>query len=375
MVAMSTIAPAPALDNPQVHNPQVRLSDGREWRYRLREVARGVSSGRVRTCGEPLGHGVALQRLVDGSGGFGGIETCSSVWACPVCSARIGMGRRAELVRLVEWARAENLHVSFLTLTQRHSAGDRLADLWQRISTAWTGFLQRASFQRFQRQFGWRGYVRAMEVTHGDHGWHVHAHFILLTEQPLTGLVEVYERRRLTHESVHHFIGSRWEELIRRRGGDVIAGAGVDLREVTVGTEEVVAQYVGKSGSDIGMEMAMGAHKRGRGSSSRTPFQILADIAMLDDRRDRALWREWECASKGRAQLVWSRGLKDAAGISEMTDEEVSEQGGERETLGFISRDDYVRVLESGLVPDLLEIIESGDIGGIIGTLGSRRSQ
>lgn len=211
-----------------------------------------------------------------------------------------------------------------------------------------------------------------MEVTHGDHGWHVHAHFILLTEQPLTGLVEVYERRRLTHENVHHFIGSRWEELIRRRGGDVIAGAGVDLREVTVGTEEVVAQYVGKSGSDIGLEMAMGAHKRGRGSSSRTPFQILADIAMLDDRRDRALWREWEWASKGRAQLVWSRGLKDAAGISEMTDEEVSEQGGERETLGFISRDDYVRVLESGLVPDLLEIIESGDIGGIIGTLGSR---
>ena len=371
MVAMSTIAPAPALDNTEV----ALAVDSRTWRYRLREAARSVSRGyAVAGCGTPLGHGVALQVLQDGSGGLGGIETCSSVWACPVCSARIGMGRRAELVRLVEWARAENLHVSFLTLTQRHTAGDSLPALWDRISKAWARLTPRKSWISMKGQVGWRGYVRAMEVTHGRHGWHVHAHFLILTERPLEGLIEVRMGRRVEHEDVHRFIGRSWEELIRRQGGDVVAGAGVDLRAVTGGTEDIVARYVGKSGSDIGLEMAMGAHKRGR-RDSRTPFQVLADLEAFDTLRDREIWREWLAGSKGRLQLVWSRGLKDAAGISEMTDEEVSEQGGERDTLGFISRDDYVRVLESGLVPDLLEIIESGDIGGIIGTLGSRRSQ
>lgn len=354
-------AAAPALDNPQAVCARV-------LRYELREVARKYSRGRVKTCGHALGHGVALQTLADGSGALGGIETCSSVWACPVCSARIGMGRREELIKLVAWAKQEGLHVSFLTLTQRHNPGDRLKDLWKRISLAWRRLYVRTAFVSFKRQVGWRGYVRAMEVTHGAHGWHVHAHYLILTEKPLTGLVEVYQRGKLTHETVHHFIGSRWEETIRKLGGDVIAGAGVDLREVSDGTEEIVAQYVGKSGSDIGLEMAMGSHKRGR-KKNRTPFQILADLKDSPTTTDRNLWREWETSSRGQLHLVWSNGLKAEAGLVEMSDEEVAEQGEKRETHGFISRADYHKVLESGLVPELLEAIENNavDIGNIIG--------
>lgn len=361
-------APTVALDN-----SQCSLLDSRRWRYDLRETARRFSFGRVKSCGFALGHGVALQTLADGSGAFGGIETCSSVWSCPVCSARIGMGRREELVKLVEWAKKEGLHVSFLTLTQRHQFGEPLKDLWVRLSKAWSNMLQLASFRRFQAQFGWRGQVRAVEVTHGASGWHVHAHFLILTEQPLSGLVEVYHRRRLIHESVRHFIGSRWESRISKYGGEVDASVGVDIREVSGGTEHIVAQYVGKGGSDIGLEMAMGAHKKGR-KTNRTPFQILADLTDSPTPADEKLWREWEDASHGKNHLKWSNGLKKAAGVIEMTDEEVAEQGDDRQTHGFITRADYHNLLQSGLIPLLLETIENGhtDIHNIIGSAERR---
>lgn len=365
---------APALDNSEV---QFR-DDPRDWRYRLRLYAREVSQGyAVHGCGNPLGHGVALQVLADGSAGFGGIETCSSVWACPVCSARIGMGRRAELLRLVEWAKKNDYYINFLTLTQRHHKGESLKDLWDRISKAWSSVLRRASFKRFQEQFGWRGYVRAAEVTHGRHGWHVHAHMLLVTSEPLDNPDNLVELRassgRFSYQAVEPFLFDQWRSAIENQGGTVTA-SGMDLRPVSGGTEEVVAAYVGKGGSDIGLEMTMGGHKRGR-DENRTPFQILADIAVFGEEPDVRLWREWLAGSKGRRQLVWSRGLKDMAGVAEMTDQEVAEQGPERETLGFISRDDYVDVLQCGLLPNLLRKIESSDIAGIIGTLGSRRSQ
>lgn len=365
---------APALDNSEV----LKDVDPRDWRYRLRLYAREVSQGyAVHGCGNPLGHGVALQVLADGSGGFGGIETCSSVWACPVCSARIGMGRRAELLRLVEWAKKNDYYINFLTLTQRHHKGESLKDLWDRISKAWNGVQARASFKRFQEQFGWRGYVRAAEVTHGRHGWHVHAHMLIITSKPLDDADDLVELRgrqgRLSYQAVEPFLFDQWRSAIENQGGSVTA-SGMDLRPVAGGTEEIVAQYVGKGSSDIGLEMTMGGHKRGR-DENRTPFQILADIAVFGEEPDVRLWREWLAGSKGRLQLVWSRGLKDKAGVAEMTDEEVAEQGPERETLGFISRDDYVDVLQCGLLPNLLRKIESSDIAGIIGTLGSRRSQ
>jgi len=81
------------------------------------------------------------------------------------------------------------------------------------------------------------------------------------------------------------------------------------------------ATYVSKFGA--AEEIALNTAKKGR-SGSRTPWQLLSD-ASEGDKRAGALFREYADAFMGRRQLVWSSGLKAAASIAEMSDEQASE--------------------------------------------------
>lgn len=56
--------------------------------------------------------------------------------ACPVCSAKIARHRKSELHDILDQATEEGLHVSMLTLTQRHNSSQSLSDLWDALSYA-----------------------------------------------------------------------------------------------------------------------------------------------------------------------------------------------------------------------------------------------
>ena len=60
---------------------------------------------------------------------YGGLQTCGSVWACPVCAAKIAERRRVELLDAMEMHKAQGGVVSLLTLTTPHQRGDNLAAL------------------------------------------------------------------------------------------------------------------------------------------------------------------------------------------------------------------------------------------------------
>lgn len=330
-------------------NSQTTLSCGdsaRSYRFQLRNVARKYTDARVKTCGIPLNYGVAVQSLQDGSCGFGGIETCSSPWLCPVCSAKISMGRRQELLQLVDWAKQNEYCVSFLTLTQQHNKGQKLDDLWKMLSKAWNRLNVRTLFKRFKKDIGFVGYVRANEVTHGGSGWHVHSHYLLVSKvNPVTA-----DNQR--------FMSLQWRDVLQCVGSSCSLDRGAVLESVSGDTAEIVAKYVGKGAGDIGLEMTMGNFKRGRKTGSRTPFQVLADLGEQYNDKDYAIWQEWVKASKGKRQLQWSRYFKKLAGIDELTDQQVAEQGEDRETLGFISRVDYLDLLESNYLPRFMDAIE-----------------
>src|SRR3954470_7277024 len=81
----------------------------RELRAARWEALRGlweVSSLRpVRTCGRGMMTGtVSLKVTAQPSGcvaGFAGVVHCGSVWACPVCSAKISAHRQGEVERFL----------------------------------------------------------------------------------------------------------------------------------------------------------------------------------------------------------------------------------------------------------------------------------
>lgn len=237
---------------------------------------------------------------------FSGVQVCGSVWACPCCSSAISETRRGELNALLAWARAQGLRPIMLTLTTRHGLGDDLGELLGRLKDA---------KQRFHRHRAWTalkplvaGSVTATEVTYGRAGWHPHLHMIVLV--------------RAADQSEAVALGEglqgAWLASLRGAGLDG-TGAGYSVQ----GAAEA-GRYIGKWGA--GEELALGGIKTGR-KGGRTPAQLLADAVDEGDRAAGALWRTYAEAFHGRRQLVWSRGLKSAAGIGEVSDEEAAREG------------------------------------------------
>ncbi|MCD2198057.1 hypothetical protein LQ327_32265 [Actinomycetospora endophytica] len=58
--------------------------------------------------------------------GFEGLVSCGSVWACPVCAAKVAAKRAEELAAVLDAVHAKGGSAFMLTMTIRHNAGDRL---------------------------------------------------------------------------------------------------------------------------------------------------------------------------------------------------------------------------------------------------------
>lgn len=119
-----------------------------------------------------------------------------------------------------------------------------------------------------------------------------------------------------------------------------------------------------------------GSHSKQAKRGNLTPFGLLERIATAPEavdettglitrarnRRDLAIWQEWERASKGRRQLLWSNGLRALLGLDvERTDEEIAAAPEGVEVL-CISPAGYRRLERAAQVPKLLAMVEAGDL-------------
>lgn len=323
-------------------------------------------------------------------GSFSGVTTCGSVWTCPVCAAKIQAERREELGTLVKYARERNLTVAFGTMTLRHHKGLSLGKTWSTLSKCYKAVREDRMVRRHRKALGMDGYVRAVEVTHGGNGWHPHIHQLYLLDlgQPNPKDYSMGSQDPEFQDEVAAF-NKRAERSLAALGDAeyavwartaVSAGLGRPLREryevKLVNGPEGLTDYLVKSEykgptetfSGLSKEMQGSVTKRGR-KGSRTPFQILEDVrvAGLSDFRengvvsdDLALWHEYEQASHGRRALTWSRGLKDAAGVNEKSDEEIAE-GEEQDQEILLTIAAWTRDMckDEGLQSGLLRAVEA----------------
>lgn len=306
--------------------------------YILWQISR---NSRVRGCRRTgvLAQGAASVRISDGpdrrTAGFGGLSTCGSVWGCPCCAERILAGRQAEMTQaLAAWV-AGGGRVAMLTLTMRHRAGQRLADLWDGVSRAWGRVAGGKSWMTDQLAYGapvWVGdqlvnriqWVKVVEVTHGSHGWHVHIHVALLLPGDAT---------QTDVDLLGSSMFQRWASALRFAGFQtpLARSGGLDARLWRGDDSNTLADYFAKNryrsaAETAAAELGRPDWKAARGTN-RTPFQILA--AIVEDFRadDGDLWAEWESASHGRRQVAWSKGTRDRLGVGlELTDEELAEE-------------------------------------------------
>ena len=105
--------------------------------------------------------GLALDRSA-GRATYLNLQSCGSVWACPVCAPRILAGRTAELGAVAGWAR-ENSHTLMLsTLTVRHKATQSLGEVWDGINDGWSHVTAGAGWSGESVE----GYARRLELWH-----------------------------------------------------------------------------------------------------------------------------------------------------------------------------------------------------------------
>ena len=323
-----------------------------------RSSATSLSLRRVRNCGTPLdpdgGVSLALTTGADGtrSAGYSGLASCGSVWSCPQCAAKIATRRADELSRVMRAVDEAGGSAFLLTLTMRHSRGDRLGltkeersrlrrleenrsryeaananhwdfdereaeaeaieehtlrqrkGCWDVVSDAWARVTSGGAWKDDQELFGGLlGWARVVEVTDGDNGWHVHIHALLCFGAQVSA--------ELVAGSVGARMFARWRAALERKGFDASEEHGWDLRRVQLGDGDL-ADYFTKIAHEV-----TGSHrKEGRRAGGRTPMQLLAEAVDTYEEAALARWWEWEQASEGRRQLTWSTGSPRPAGLA-----------------------------------------------------------
>lgn len=340
---------------------EVRRAQRRRRRAELRDRLRSFTGlDRVRACGARTvtGAGGPTVRLSVSDGrrvaGYAGLSTCASVWACPVCAAKVASERAGELRQVMRAVLAEGGSASMMTFTMRHTRRDRLAECWDAVSYAWSRVTSGKRWQADQQAGGMLGWARAVEVTDGANGWHVHVHVLVCWDRPVSEAFAQHVGARMWARWSRALVRRGFESLVLADEFDELRG-GLNVRMATLDDDDLAGYF-----TKLAYEVTGGHAKEGR-AGGRTPFETLAE-AVLGRADAIERWWEWERASRDRRQLTWSGGRYDLRRLArlgrERTDEEIAEQELGGDDVLALDAEAWSVLRCSRLATDLLEVVE-----------------
>ncbi len=234
---------------------------------------------------------------------FSNLQRCGSLWACPVCANQISQKRKQEVGQAVNAHRKNGGDVVMLTLTTPHQYHDVLDELLLQQSSARKRFWETTAVQNILKSWGSVGHITSLEITHGSNGWHPHYHILLFIRSG----VDFSKQKAKLYQY--------WAAACVRSGlGKPNEKNGLDLRDGSHADK-----YITKWG--LADEMTRSVVKVGK-TKSHTPFDLLA-LAGDGCDKSKYLFMLYVAATRGKRQLMWSRGLKKRFGIDDLTDESI----------------------------------------------------
>ncbi|MFT4281579.1 hypothetical protein [Microbacterium sp.] len=316
------------------------------------------------------------------------------------------------------WWEGQSGQFLFVTFTVRHHGTDSLERTMDALTAGFTATINGAPWKRFARVHGIRHFIKSQEVTLGwENGWHAHLHVLFFVDLPgaaadarqdaaialreaetLRNRDGSMNKRRVKRwerlhalasdadraasqgigqkrrSEIHGWLSDRWQTMVVGAGGrEPSRRRGVDIRTVRDG--EVVALYISKlqegdrpRGWKIGSEMARQDMKKGR-LDSLVPLELLDVDGLTPEEveRNREWWIEYVETTAGRRAMTWSRGLKDAAGIDDVDDEQIVEDEdadtAEDDLVIMIDKAQWRAVRDDAdVISRILELVESDRI-------------
>jgi hypothetical protein len=336
--------------DPQAHRAQ--LWDLQRWLWKHAGI------DRQRTCRHHA-HGelVELRRRTIANGeraNFSQLITCGLAWTCPMCGPKIAAERATDIALAISEHHARGGQIGFFTMTVRHSRAQSLVELLNGLTGAWTTVRQSKVPRRLWRALS-SGWIKRLEVTLGENGWHPHLHLLVFLNPGTT---------QAQLDELAAAVTAAWGNSLERQGlGRIHSEHGVTAKLLDLSAaHEKVAEYVAKSAA---LELASPGTKTARKSSSRTPLQLLADLARDGLADDQARWREFERSMKGKSQIRWSQGLRAdlLPDVDELTDQEAADSSdGLGRLLGALDRPTWKKLRSWG--PGPAKVIELAEAPG-----------
>lgn len=317
------------------------FSERRIIRARLLHTLRQVSTvDRCKACGwTPLGRAVVLKAGITGdrrTAGFGGLERCGRIWLCPECAAKIRLRRGEEAAEGIGRHLENDGGALFWTVAIPHEQGDALKTVFTVLTELIRLVASGRPFQRDKKALGILGNIKAIEVTHGDNGWHPHAHILIVTDRVLS-----WEEWTTFARNLDYRVGAALQKLGWNTGRP-----GIRSTVIPVDKGEGLAAYITKvQEKGIGNELARADLKSGR-KGGRTPFEILADFSETGLVDDLELWWEYEEATAGRSAIRWSKGLRALLlpDIEEQSDDDIAAEEQDGEPVAYVMMPAWRRI-------------------------------
>ena len=295
---------------------------------------------------------------------YHGLMACGDVWNCPVCNAKISERRRQELIQALDEARKHGLSVHLVTLTIPHGIGDDinllLSQLKKALKTMSSG---KYSLKNQAASFGdgikLAGFIRTLEVTYGQNGFHPHFHILQFVEPEV---ISGY-RYPVNSSVIEHLYRKTWKRACLKAG----LSEPSDTHGVTVKDGSMAAQYVTKWGLED--EMTKTISKQGK-RNGLTPWGLLraileGDGSVVDPVHAENIFRVYSAAFKGKHQLYWSVGLRKKLLPQnvELTDLELVEQAEDEraDLMSGITDEQWKVIRKFRKEADLLSAAEIGD--------------
>ena len=309
------------------HQRRKRQDENRVSRYALQSKMQwGLLENRgaracIR-CRKNAANAISIERVRRPDGTivafYGNVQKCGSIWLCPVCSNKIRGARAKEMTAALSRHINSGKGALASILTLSHYRVNSLSSSLSEIKSAWSQMTRHRYFKAWRERYGVIGYIKSLEVTHGQNGWHPHYHFLWLTKEP----IDKYARHSMETD-----LFAIWSKYVTNHTDRSVTRQANGIEQIKSG--QAIGRYLAKT---IAYELTHGHMKDGKKSGQRTPFQIANDYFETGDAADEALWREYEQAIKGEHFITWSPSLKDLR-TDARTDLEIAEAKVEGERL------------------------------------------
>lgn len=337
--------------------------------FQMRYTAAAIVGGRLAHCGHTLINkdtGVTIVKTDEGRRYLSGVQTCGSVWACPVCSLKISTQRSIDVGRILRSFQTKLMPLGFLTLTWRHNHKEELKYVYHRGMKIYRKITKLRAFRNLEKKHGIEGMIRALEIKHGNNGWHPHLHIAIVGNS--------------TEQDVEQFAN----EFIQIWCNELQDKANIDAQKyLPIKCEQGIADYITKwAAAD---EMVKGNSKAvGKKTGSVTPFVMLEQInsSVVSEEKKRfykAKYREYTELTKGKKQLTIARRIlelhKDILFENQeqyeeiKTDEEIVKQEQDGTVVLTIAPDVFTEIANNQIQGYVMNTHEDEGIDGVINLL------